>query len=108
MYIFYYNNEFYMSSLKTEKVRHASIRIDVAFSSDCSSVDIHNVKRLYGTSSKDLIKTIEHVITYARINNRSGVCKVTCQTPKIADSILRKAGFDTINGQNVYNLIPQF
>ena len=105
MYIYLSNKrQFFMSSIKTEKVRSALIRIDVAFNHDCSSVEIHNLHRAFGTNVRDLVKTIEHVVTYARINSRLGVKRVTCLTPKIAESILRKAGFDTIENSTVYNL----
>ena len=105
MYIYLaQNKQFYRSSIKTDGVKNALIRIDVSFTDRCEGVEIHNMKRKSNTSLNDVIKTLDHVITYGRINSRLGVTKIICSTPKIADSILRKAGFETINNETLYKL----
>ena len=93
MYIYLaQNKQFYRSSLKTEGVKNALIRVDASFTEDCSGVEIHNIKRKANTNLNDVIKTLEHVIIYGRINSRLGVKKIICSTPKIADSILKDSG----------------
>lgn len=105
MYIYLaQNKQFYRSMFKTEGVKNALVRIDVSFTQDCSGVEIHNIKRRANVHLNSVIKTLEHVIVYGRINSRLGVNKIICSTPKIADSILRKAGFDTVNNENIYDL----
>lgn len=105
MYIYLsQNKQFYRSSIKTDGVRDALIRIDCSFNQDCSGVEIHNIKRKASTNLADVVKTLEHVITYARINQRLGVRKIVCNTPKIAESILRKAGIDDFNEETVLSL----
>lgn len=105
MYIYLaQNKQFYRSSLKTEGVKNALIRVDASFTEDCSGVEIHNIKRKANTNLNDVIKTLEHVIIYGRINSRLGVKKIICSTPKIADSILRKAGFETNEIESSYQL----
>lgn len=105
MYIYLsQNKQFYRSMIKTEGVKNALVRIDVTFNNDCSGIEIHNIKRKANVDLTQVIKTLEHVITYGRINNRLGVKKITCLTPKIADSILRKVGFETVNEVTMFNL----
>lgn len=105
MYIYLaQNKQFYRSSIKTDGVKNALIRIDVSFTENCSGIEIHNIKRKANINLDQVIKTLNYVITYGRINSRLGVKKIVCSTPKIADSILRKAGFETINNETLYKL----
>lgn len=105
MYIYLaQNKQFYRSILKTDGVKNALVRIDVSFTQDCSGVEIHNIKRRANVNLNSVIETLEHVIVYGRINSRLGVNKIICSTPKIADSILRKVGFNTVNNEIIYDL----
>ena len=89
MYIYLaQNKQFYRSSIKTDGVKNALIRIDVSFTENCSGIEIHNIKRKANVNLDQVIKALDHVIIYCRINSRLGVKKIICSTPKIADSIL--------------------